>query len=272
MACSLDNLPHTSPWIIPPWLLTVTIARQPPGLLVKLHAYMHSATMAKRPRPLSSLLGSLRDAVLADYNIGKARQWYGDRRRSFGRCARSYLAEKVPVIRWLPHYAPSWLVSDAVAGLTIGVLLVPQSLAYANIAKLPGAYGLLSSWLPMLIYLIMGTSKGRYHFQRFGICAAANKVAPDRCPNRPRCNQCPPHRRYHPQLPRSWIFGAGDSSCGDLPLWGVRHCCWALQARLSLELYLRSRPRWLRLCCWLDYLPPASPPFLCRRRSRPGHC
>ena len=99
-------------------------------------------------------------AILQDDNIQEVIGWYRNSHQSFGRRAQQYLLEKVPIVSWLPRYTPSWLVNDIVAGLTIGVLLVPQSLAYANIAKLPGAYGLLSSWLPMLIYAIMGTSKG----------------------------------------------------------------------------------------------------------------
>jgi len=45
-------------------------------------------------------------------------------------------------------------------GITIGILLVPQSLAYAKVANIPTSYGLISSWLPTLFYAIMGTSKG----------------------------------------------------------------------------------------------------------------
>lgn len=44
-------------------------------------------------------------------------------------------------------------------GITIGILLVPQSLAYAKVAEIPARYGLISSWLPTLFYTIMGTSK-----------------------------------------------------------------------------------------------------------------
>ena len=105
-------------------------------------------------------LGRAWAAILQDDNIQEVIGWYHSCHQSFGHRAGQYLIEKVPIVRWLPRYTPSWLVNDIVAGLTIGVLLVPQSLAYANIAKLPGAYGLLSSWLPMLIYAIIGTSKG----------------------------------------------------------------------------------------------------------------
>jgi len=43
-------------------------------------------------------------------------------------------------------------------------MLIPQSLAYAKIATIPGEYGLMSSWLPNFLYFIMGTSKGKSHF------------------------------------------------------------------------------------------------------------
>ncbi|KAH8647959.1 sulfate transporter 4.1 [Xylariales sp. PMI_506] len=70
-----------------------------------------------------------------------------------------YLRSKVPIVEWIPSYSPSWLVNDILAGITIGVLLVPQSLSYATVANIPSRYGLISSWLPCLFYAIMGTSK-----------------------------------------------------------------------------------------------------------------
>lgn len=74
--------------------------------------------------------------------------------------AGQYLLEKAPIIGWLPKYSPRWLLNDTLAGITVGVLLIPQSLAYAKIATIPGEYGLMSSWLPNYLYFIMGTSKG----------------------------------------------------------------------------------------------------------------
>jgi sodium-independent sulfate anion transporter 11 len=68
--------------------------------------------------------------------------------------------DKVPIVRWLPKYSPKWLLNDVIAGITIGVLLIPQALAYAKIATISGEFGLMSSWLPPAIYAIMGTSKG----------------------------------------------------------------------------------------------------------------
>ncbi len=72
-----------------------------------------------------------------------------------------YLLDKVPIVQWLPHYHPAWLLNDFIAGLTIGVMLIPQGLAYAKIATIPIEYGLYSCWLPAAFYVFMGTSKGK---------------------------------------------------------------------------------------------------------------
>ncbi len=48
----------------------------------------------------------------------------------------------VPILRWFPQYEASDLRSDVMAGLTVGVMLIPQGMAYALIAGLPPIYGL----------------------------------------------------------------------------------------------------------------------------------
>lgn len=68
--------------------------------------------------------------------------------------------DKFPIIGWLPRYNPRWIVNDVIAGLTIGLMLIPQALSYAKIATIPVEYGLMSSWLPPAIYTLMGSTKG----------------------------------------------------------------------------------------------------------------
>ncbi|KAI8299908.1 putative sulfate permease [Colletotrichum sp. SAR11_240] len=70
-----------------------------------------------------------------------------------------YLIEKVPIVQWVTQYDPKWILSDFIAGMTIGIMMIPQALAYAKIATIPGEFGLYSSWLPAAIYVFMGTSK-----------------------------------------------------------------------------------------------------------------
>ncbi len=60
---------------------------------------------------------------------------------------------------WLPSYSRSSLRRDALAGLTVSVVLIPQAMAYALLAGLPPIYGLYASLVPLLIYPIFGTSR-----------------------------------------------------------------------------------------------------------------
>jgi len=61
--------------------------------------------------------------------------------------------------RWLEIYSGNILKKDLQAGLTVGVMLIPQCMAYAVIAGLPPVYGLYASLLPLLIYPFFGTSR-----------------------------------------------------------------------------------------------------------------
>ena len=64
---------------------------------------------------------------------------------------------RVPALSWLRDYKT--LHNDIVAGLTVGIVLVPQSMAYAALAELPPVYGLYTSLAPLPIYAIFGTSR-----------------------------------------------------------------------------------------------------------------
>ena len=64
-----------------------------------------------------------------------------------------------PILNWLPNYKKKWLKGDVIAGITVGVVLIPQGLAYAMIAGLPPIYGLYAALVPPLIYTIFGTSR-----------------------------------------------------------------------------------------------------------------
>ncbi|WP_296635612.1 solute carrier family 26 protein [Polaribacter sp.] len=65
----------------------------------------------------------------------------------------------LPIFEWLPNYKKSFLAGDVTAGLTVGIMLVPQGMAYAMIAGLPPVFGLYASLIPQIIYAIMGTSR-----------------------------------------------------------------------------------------------------------------
>src|SRR5210317_683078 len=69
------------------------------------------------------------------------------------------LKKIIPILYWLPNYKKSWLKGDIEAGLTVGIMLVPQGIAYAMIAGLPPIYGLYTAMIPQIVYAIFGTSR-----------------------------------------------------------------------------------------------------------------
>ena len=64
-----------------------------------------------------------------------------------------------PIVSWIKSYSKKELKSDFAAGLTVGVMLIPQGMAYAMIAGLPPVYGLYAALFPQVVYAFMGTSR-----------------------------------------------------------------------------------------------------------------
>lgn len=71
-----------------------------------------------------------------------------------------YLGMILPCTKWLRTYdIKSNLLVDVIAGCTVGVMIVPQSMSYAKLAGLPVEYGLYSSLVPVLTYALFGSSR-----------------------------------------------------------------------------------------------------------------
>jgi sulfate permease, SulP family len=64
-----------------------------------------------------------------------------------------------PFIAWVEGYSLSRLQTDAIAGLTVALVLIPQSMAYAQLAGLPPYYGLYAAFLPPMIAALFGSSR-----------------------------------------------------------------------------------------------------------------
>ncbi|KAI8629201.1 sulfate permease [Xylariaceae sp. FL1651] len=101
----------------------------------------------------------LKEELRTDPNINRVKHYARVGPKKFPSAAKQYLLDKLPIIQWLPRYSPSWLISDFMGGLTIGVMLIPQGLSYAKIATIPIEHGLYSSWIPAAIAVFLGTSK-----------------------------------------------------------------------------------------------------------------
>lgn len=64
----------------------------------------------------------------------------------------------LPFLSWFENYGSGKLRKDFVAGLTVALVLIPQSMAYAQLAGLPAYYGLYASFLPPMIASLFGSS------------------------------------------------------------------------------------------------------------------
>ena len=64
-----------------------------------------------------------------------------------------------PFLEWFKTYNSFALRADAIAGLTVALVLIPQSMAYAQLAGLPTYYGLYAAFLPPLVAALFGSSR-----------------------------------------------------------------------------------------------------------------
>ncbi|KAH0533967.1 hypothetical protein FGG08_007423 [Glutinoglossum americanum] len=72
---------------------------------------------------------------------------------------KQYFVGMLPFLKWITRYNFTWLAGDAVAGITVGAVVVPQSMAYAALALLSPEFGLYSSFMGVLLYWLFATSK-----------------------------------------------------------------------------------------------------------------
>src|SRR3954462_4213023 len=79
--------------------------------------------------------------------------------------ARSPASSREGLDRWVPgvallrRYQRGWLRSDLVAGVVLAAILVPQGMAYAELAGLPAVNGLYTTVACLVGYAVMGPSK-----------------------------------------------------------------------------------------------------------------
>lgn len=66
----------------------------------------------------------------------------------------------IPILKWLSEYKPSSLLYDLLAGFSISLILIPQSLSYSqHLVHVPAIFGLYNVMISCLVYCVFGTSR-----------------------------------------------------------------------------------------------------------------
>nr|XP_025855690.1 sodium-independent sulfate anion transporter [Vulpes vulpes] len=91
--------------------------------------------------------------------LGQARPSGASMAPPAGCCSPAAVQRRLPILAWLPDYSVQWLKMDFIAGLSVGLTVIPQALAYAEVAGLPPQYGLYSAFMGCFVYFFLGTSR-----------------------------------------------------------------------------------------------------------------
>ncbi|XP_026317607.1 sodium-independent sulfate anion transporter-like isoform X2 [Hyposmocoma kahamanoa] len=70
---------------------------------------------------------------------------------------RRIAAQLFPIVQWSRQYGADVAIGDVIAGFTVALTLIPQSIAYASLAGLEPQYGLYASFIGGFVYGVMGT-------------------------------------------------------------------------------------------------------------------
>nr|XP_049463847.1 sodium-independent sulfate anion transporter-like isoform X1 [Anopheles coluzzii] len=76
-----------------------------------------------------------------------------------GFCNRKFIFKRLPILQWLPAYEARFLLEDIVAGLSVGLTVIPQGIAFAVMANLEPQYGLYSAFMGCFVYCVFGSCK-----------------------------------------------------------------------------------------------------------------
>lgn len=69
------------------------------------------------------------------------------------------ITKYIPFFNWIQSYDKKKFGADTIAGITVGIMLIPQGMAYALLAGLPPVYGLYAALVPQVVYAFLGTSR-----------------------------------------------------------------------------------------------------------------
>lgn len=133
---------------------TKTTTLGPQSLCMEITAMEAHRVVVPPARTMAQKLGSrLKETFFPDDPL---RQFKGQPARRRWILAAQYV---FPILQWGPNYSLKLFKSDVISGLTIASLAIPQGISYAKLANLPPIVGLYSSFVPPLVYAVLGSSR-----------------------------------------------------------------------------------------------------------------
>ncbi|XP_075113394.1 sulfate transporter 3.1 isoform X2 [Nicotiana tabacum] len=116
--------------------------------------YSHQKVEIPAPKPfLKTLKSCVKETLFPDDPFRKFKNQSLTKKLALG------LQYFVPILDWAPRYTFQLFKADFIAGITIASLAVPQGISYAGLANLPPVIGLYSSFVPPMVYAMLGSSK-----------------------------------------------------------------------------------------------------------------
>ncbi|PPD72134.1 hypothetical protein GOBAR_DD30970 [Gossypium barbadense] len=129
-----------------------TMQEQSPSCL-EITMEVHSVVPPPHKSTIQKLKTRLKETLFPDDPF---RQFKGQPTKKKWVLAAQYI---FPILHWGPNYNLKLFKSDIVSGVTIASLAIPQGISYAKLASLPPIVGLYSSFVPPLVYAVLGSSR-----------------------------------------------------------------------------------------------------------------
>ncbi|CAK7346538.1 unnamed protein product [Dovyalis caffra] len=167
----------------------------------------HRVAIPQKQPFLKSLKYNLKETFFPDDPLRQFKNQPASRRFILG------LTYFFPIFDWAPRYTFEFLKSDFISGITIASLAIPQGISYAKLANLPPILGLYSSFIPPLVYAMMGSSRDL----AVGTVAVASLLTASMLGNEVNANENP--KLYlHLAFTATFFAGVFQASLGLLRL------------------------------------------------------
>ncbi|XP_061365348.1 sulfate transporter 1.3-like isoform X1 [Gastrolobium bilobum] len=115
--------------------------------------YVHKVAIPPRQNLFKEFQSTIKETFFADDPLRSFKDQTKSRKLILG------IEAIFPILNWGRAYNLKKFRGDIISGLTIASLCIPQDIAYAKLAHLAPQYGLYSSFVPPLIYAVMGSSR-----------------------------------------------------------------------------------------------------------------